>query len=363
MSDYLIAGEDVEDYDPYAPTEEEEVQMEADLVEEMPQIEALPDEEDLNTVSAAELERARSAIRDSQVSADRLMNASRTLDSLVFGVTRDEDSSISATEFEIIDAKSKLELHRLSGAKRSIKRAERNLKNLEKDIKELRKNIALLNRLIKDKTIQEAEIETLLRGLQSATGAAEGGEVAQAAFEVEHLIDGLVEHERSSLNPFLFRKFWMGIDTRWPAGSDGGVLMIRLVNDGDRPIPEMRLEPPVPRGWVAEPKSIDLPAIRPGGFLPIRFNITPEERFARDSMPLYRKLSIQTGYEMNHGDVTCVVRVHNRTMDNLNDILVVPWMPPGFNTASVPVIRRLAADEVGVIRMPLYIEMGEGGDF
>ena len=131
MSDYLIAGEDVEDYDPYAPTEEEEAQMEADL-EEMPQIEALPDEEDLNTVSAAELERARSAIRDSQVSADRLMNASRTLESLVFGVTRDEDSSISATEFEIIDAKSKLELHRLSGAKRSIKRAERNPKNLEK---------------------------------------------------------------------------------------------------------------------------------------------------------------------------------------------------------------------------------------
>ena len=41
----------------------------------------------------------------------------------------------------------------------------------------------------------------------------------------------------------------------------------------------------------------------------------------------------------------------------------VPWTPPGFNTASVPVIRRLAADEVGVIRMPLYIEMGEGGDF
>ena len=57
--------------------------MEADL-EEMPQIEALPDEEDLNTVSAAELERARSAIRDSQVSADRLMNASRTLESLGF---------------------------------------------------------------------------------------------------------------------------------------------------------------------------------------------------------------------------------------------------------------------------------------
>ena len=43
MSDYLIAGEDVEDYDPYAATEEE-AQMEADL-EEMPQIEALPDED------------------------------------------------------------------------------------------------------------------------------------------------------------------------------------------------------------------------------------------------------------------------------------------------------------------------------
>ena len=217
------------------------------------------------------------------------MNASRTLEILVFGVTRDEDSSISATEFEIIDAKSKLELHRLSGAKRHQRNRTRP-KNLEKDIKELRKNIALLNRLIQDKTIQEAEIETLLRGLQSATGAAEGGEVAQAAFEVEHLIDGLVEHERSSSTHFCSENSGWVSTAPWPAGSDGGVLMIRLVNDGDRPIPEMRLEPPVPRGWVSEPKSIDLPPYgRVDSFL--FDSISHLRRFARDSMPLYRKRS------------------------------------------------------------------------
>ena len=368
MSDYGFVEEEEEEefsekppeasFAEYDPTGEV---FSEDVDEQAP--EAIEEEDDIAEMTADELERARSAIRDSQVSADKLMHASKTLEGLVFGVTREDENSLSATEFEILDARSKLQIHRLFGARRSIRRAEKNLKLLEKDIMELRRNIAMLNRLLKEKTINEAEIGTILRSLHTATGAAELGEVGQAAFEVEHLIEGLVENDRSALNPFFFRRFWMGIDTRWPAGSDNGILMLRIVNDGERPIPEMRLEPPVPRGWSSEPSFIDVPAIRPGGFLPVRFSLIPNEPLTSDTRPLYRKLSIQTGYDMRAGDIDCVIRVQNRSMATLSDVLITPWMPPGFTITAAPVIRRLEPDEIGVIRIPLQIEMGDGGDF
>ena len=368
MSDYDLEEQEEEfsevapeaSFAEYDPTGEAVPEYE-DEQEQGP--EPIEEEEDVAEMTADELERARSAIRDSQVSADKLMHASKTLEGLVFGVTREDENSLSATEFEIVDARSKLQIHRLFGARRSIRRAEKNLKLLEKDIMELRRNIAMLNRLLQEKTINEAEIATILRSLHTATGAAELGEVGQAAFEVEHLIEGLVEDDRSALNPFLFRHFWMGIDTRWPAGSDNGILMLRIVNDGERPIPEMRLEPPVPRGWSSEPAFIDVPAIRPGGFLPVRFSLIPDEPLSSGTRPLYRKLSIQTGYDMRAGDIDCVIRVQNRSMANISDVLITPWMPPGFTIAAAPVIRRLEPDEIGVIRIPLQIEMGDGGDY
>lgn len=364
MSDYGFEEEELSDEAPessfaeYDPTGD---MTPDDVGEQVP--EPVEEDDDIGEMTADELERARSAIRDSQVSADKLMHASKTLEGLVFGVTRDDENSLTSTEFEIVDARSKLQIHRLFGARKSIRRAEKNLKLLEKDIMELRRNIAMLNRLLQEKTINEAEIATILRSLHTATGAAEHGEVGQAAFEVEHLIEGLVENDRSALNPFFFRHFWMGIDTRWPAGSDNGILMLRIVNDGERPIPEMRLEPPVPRGWKSEPAFIDVPAIRPGGFLPVRFSLIPDEPLSSGERPLYRKLSIQTGYDMRAGDIDCVIRVQNRSMANLNDIMIMPWMPPGFTIAAAPVIRRLEPDEIGVIRIPLQIEMGDGGDF
>ena len=61
-----------------------------------------------------------------------------------------------------------------------------------------------------------SELETILRRLRNATGAAELGEVGYAAEEVEQLIGDLVVDSAVALNPFLFRNFWMGVDTRWP---------------------------------------------------------------------------------------------------------------------------------------------------
>ena len=318
----------------------------------------MPDGDD---VGVTDLEDARRVIRDSQTSADRLIRASRELEHIVYGVSAG-DTSLSATEYDIIDARSSLEQHKLFRARRSVRRAEKALSTLEEDVVELRRNIAMLHRLLKEKTLTEAELEIILRRLRNATGAAEIGEVGYAADEVEQLIGDLVVDSAVALNPFLFRNFWMGVDTRWPAGGDTGVMIVRICNDGTRPIPEMRLAPPIPSGWQCVPSNIDLPILRPGDVVLIRFEIKPGLRFGLDEIPLSRKLSIQTGYEVNAGQVSVVMRIQNLSMETIRDILLQPWMPPGYRSDALPLVEKLSPDEIGVVKMPLVIDMGAGGE-
>ena len=77
-------------------------------------------------VGVSDLEDARRVIRDSQTSADRLIRASRELEHIVYGVSSD-DSSLAATEYDIIDARNSLEQHQLRRAGRSVNRAEKAL--------------------------------------------------------------------------------------------------------------------------------------------------------------------------------------------------------------------------------------------
>ena len=308
-----------------------------------------------------DLEDARRVIRESQTSADRLIRGSRELEHIVYGVSAG-DTSLSATEYDIIDARRNLEQHKLFRARRSVRRAEKALSTLEEDVVELRRNIAMLHRLLNEKTLTEAELEIILRRLRNATGAAEIGEVGYAADEVEQLIGDLVVDSAVALNPFLFRNFWMGVDTRWPAGGDTGVMIVRICNDGTRPIPEMRLAPPIPSGWQCVPSNIDLPILRPGDVVLIRFEIKPGLRFGLDEIPLSRKLSIQTGYEVNAGQVSVVMRIQNLSMETIRDILLQPWMPPGYRSDVLPLVEKLSPDEIGVVKMPLIIDMGAGGE-
>ena len=312
-------------------------------------------------VGASDLEDARRVIRDSHTSADRLIRASRELEHIVYGVSRD-DSSLAATEYDITEARTSLEQHQLMRASRSVRRAEKALSALEEDVVDLRRNIAMLNRLLKEKTLTDAEIEIILRRLRNATGAAEVGEVGYAAEEVEQLIGDLVVDSAVALNPFLFRNFWMGVDTRWPAGGETGVMIVRICNDGTRPIPEMRLAPPVPENWQCVPESIDLPIMRPGDVILVRFEVKPGLRFGLDEIPLSRKLAIQTGYEVEAGQVRVTMRVQNRSMETIRDMLLQPWMPPGYKTDTLPLVEKLSPDETGVVTMPLVIDMGDGGE-
>ena len=317
--------------------------------------------EDEYDVGVSDLEDARRAIRDSQTSADRLIRASRELEHIVYGVSHD-DSSLAATEYDILDARTSLEQHQLMRASRSVRRAEKALSSLEEDVVELRRNIAMLNRLLKEKTLTEAELEIILRRLRNATGAAEIGEVGYAAEEVEQLIGDLVVDSAVALNPFLFRNFWLGVDTRWPAGGETGVMIVRICNDGTRPIPEMRLAPPIPEGWQCVPDAIDLPIMRPGDVILVRFEVKPGLRFGLDEIPLSRKVAIQAGYEVAAGQVKVTMRVQNRSMETIRDLLLQPWMPPGYKTESLPLVEKLSPDEIGVVTMPLVIDMGAGGE-
>ena len=325
---------------------DEEVLEEADLVES----DEIVQDADL---SDAEVEEARQAIVASRDSADRLMAASRELETLVYGVVSEDANSLASTELEMAEARNYLSLHKLYKAKRSVKKAERNLANLEEDVLYLRRSIALLHRLLNEKAVTEGEVENILLRLRSATGAAELGDVSNAAAEVEYLVDDLIGGNSSTLNPFLFRHFWLGVDTRWPAGGDAGVLLVRIINDGPVPIPTMRLAPPVPEGWVCEPAFVDLPSINPGGNVPLRFDIKSEGRYGADEIPLSRKLAISTAYEVRSGEVTCTIRAQNRSLEPLADVLLCPWLPPGYTTDNVPFVERLAPDEVAVIRMVL----------
>ena len=313
-------------------------------------------------MTEGEVQEARAAIAASKDSADRLIAASRELESLVFGVVQDESNSLAGTEVDIADAKLFLNAHKLKAARKSVKKAEQSLALLEEDVLHLRRNIAMLHRLLNEKKINEEEIETILLRLHSATGAAEIGDVGVAAGEVEHLVDDLIGGNTATLNPFLFRHFWLGLDTRWPAGGDEGVLIVRLINDGPVAMPSMRLAPPVPEGWTCVPSSVDLPIIAPGGNLPLRFEVKANRRYGADEIPLSRKLAIATSYEMRTGDITATIRAQNRSMEPLQDIVLSPWIPPGFTTDSVPFINRLAPDEVALIRMPLRINIGSGGN-
>ena len=290
-----------------------------------------------------------------------ILEASQTLERIARQAARRENPSLAETEMDLGEAKVYLNIHQLSKAKKTIKRAERTLEELEEDVLHLRRSIAMLHRLLVHKHISLEEAERILYKLREATSAAEMGDIRASTEEVEDLLEDMIGGNTSTLNQFLFRHFWMGVDTRWPAGGEAGVLLVRIINDGPIPMPMLRLRPPVPEGWTATPSNVDLPIIAPGGNIPLRFDIKPDYRLGSDDTPLTRKLAIATAYEMRSGEITVTMRVQNRSMEPLSEVLLSPWIPGGFVAEELPLIRNLAPDEVAVVRMPLRINLGHGG--
>jgi hypothetical protein len=296
-------------------------------------------------------------------SEEEIMAARDEMEQITHGVVQVEEAAAEGVDYWLHLARLQLESHRLFGAKRSVRNAQKELQELGASVLDLRRSLALMQKLISAKPGTTDEIELVLRRLRNAAGAAEMGHVALAAEQVESLIGDLAGGDMSTLNPFLFRSFWVGIETRWPAGGDTGVLMLRILNDGDRDLPAMRLAAPAPQYWRAEPESVDLPTLPPGAYIHLKFNIIPASGYGMDVAPLSRKLSIISGYAVRQGKIRCTVRLQNRSMEPLGNIIVMPWMPPSFIAPTVPLIQRLAPDEVTNIHIPMAIEYtAPGGD-
>ena len=56
------------------------------------------------------------------------------------------------------------------------------------------------------------------------------------------------------------------------------------------------------------------------------------------------------------------MRIQNLSMETIRDILLQPWMPPGYRSDALPLVEKLSPDEIGVVKMPLVIDMGAGGE-
>ena len=287
--------------------------------------------------------------------------STQRIEQIVRNAARRENATLTEAELDIGEAKVFLSMHQLSKAKKNVKRAEVILEDMEEDVLHLRRSIAMLHRLLVYKSISLDEAEHILLKLRDATSAAEVGDIRGCTAEVEYLLEDLIGGNSSTLNPFLFRHFWLGVDTRWPAGSDHGYLIIRIINDGPIPLPMLRMKAPVPPGWTANPAFVDLPIIAPGGNVPIRFEIRPNYQLSSEDIPLTRKLSVATSYEMRSGEITVTMRVQNRSMEPLHEVLLSPWIPDGFVAEELPFIRTLAPDELAILRLPLSINLGQGG--
>ena len=359
------------------PLVDEEIAMENDEVEEPEEIivpldieEEIPIGEEPVVPMEAEAEEFDDAEEDvtasgmNQEATMRIHQLMRTTGQAVANAVRQvtdvDNKSLVETEFEVQQAKISLQDQRVLSANKSLNVAENHLSAIEEDVQRLRRSIALLHRLLRDPEILRGELEKILTGLRNATAAAEIGEVSMAATEVEYLVEDLVGGTSATVNPFLFRNFWLSLTTKWAQGSTNGVLIVNILNDSNRPLPSMRLSPPVPDGWSVDPQWIDIPRLPPNGYLFLKFAVRPNVMPTGDTEILDNKLSIATGYRVRQGTVNVSLRGENKGMEDLHNVLISPWLPPSFIAASVPKIRHLPSGGTAHIRMPIAIDFGQG---
>ena len=292
---------------------------------------------------------------------DASVQAQAEIEAMMTMVENRTQETLIQAETLLQEVRMDLEDSNVRAANRELNKAESMLDDINRQVFGLRRNTAMFNRLMSDRRTTEDELMRVLRGMRDVASHAENGHINAAAAEIGAIVGELIGADTRSVNPFLFRTFWMATETRWPAGADYGVLIVELRNDGDKPLPPMRLEPPLPTYWSAEPANVDVPKLNPGGFLPLQFRIKPPSALGSDDRPINRFLGIQTGYQIDQGVVDVTVRVENTNMSEiLRDIVLNPWLPPGFTVDSVPVIERLAPGKSVVITYPLEIDVDGG---
>ena len=198
-----------------------------------------------------------------------------------------------------------------------------------------------------------SDIEDIALTLVNQGKDALDSDLASAAKAFEDAISALgpvAVNEAAS--PFLVNSFFLSIGTTWPEGKDHALMVITLENTGENNISTMRLAPPIPYGWSANPKMCEIPEIPPDGFIEIGIEIRPSGSFPSTAL-LGSSLNITTGYDVEYGSLRVQTRVENRTPTLMQGLLLDPWMPEGFETMRLPLVENLGPG--AVIQVPIEV--------
>jgi hypothetical protein len=96
----------------------------------------------------------------------------------------------------------------------------------------------------------------------------------------------------------------------------------------------------------------EIPEIPPEGFIEIGLEIRPSGSFPQTAL-LGSSLSIVTGYHADYGSLRVQTRVENRTPNNMQGLLLDPWMPEGYETLRLPLVENLGPGEV--VHVPIEV--------
>ena len=245
-------------------------------------------------------------------------------------------------------------------ARRSIRQARRDIDELKAQVGRMHRAIGMLHTIIRERSTTENELVDVLLTMKTAETLILRGAFDEASLQLERLVEHLLINS-AALNPFIFYEFWMGVEARWDTGSDNGQLLVRVENTSPGLLPGFNVKAPVPPNWRSSPSSQAIMALNPGESCDLLFNITPSAMAAiRDvGAPgsLQEHLSLQSGYNLTQQGLTIDCRVENKTAETMTDVLVTPWIPPGWKTNSWPFIRTLEPNQVEFVT--IYLDLAK----
>ncbi|HJM87785.1 MAG: hypothetical protein QF479_05045 [Candidatus Poseidoniaceae archaeon] len=243
-------------------------------------------------------------------------------------------------------------------AMKGIKNARSDINQLRDQIGRMHRSIGMLHTIMKERSASETELVDILLTMKTTETLIQRGAFDESSNQLENLVEHLLANS-AALNPFIFYQFWMGVDARWNVGEENGKLFVRIENTNDSPLPSFNVKAPTPPNWRASPLAQSIPRLSPGESIDLIFNISPSPMAAiRDiGAPgsLQEQLSIQTGYTLSPHGLVMDSRIENKTNEIMTDVLIMPWVPPGWSSPSWPFIRILEPNKVEYVSLSLEI--------
>ena len=243
-------------------------------------------------------------------------------------------------------------------ASKSIKNALSDINKLRDQIGRMHRSIGMLHTIMKERSASETELIDILLTMKTAETLIQRGAFDESSNQLENLVEHLLANS-AALNPFIFYEFWMGVEARWNVGDETGKLFVKIENTNDSPLPSFNIKAPTPPNWRATPLAQSIPRLSPRESTQVVFTITPSPMAAiRDiGAPgsLQEQLSIQTGYTLSRHGLVMDSRIENKSNEIMTDVLIMPWVPPGWVSPSWPFIRVLEPNQVEYVSLSLEI--------